>query len=224
VDECPVVQIFLNVAQDAASIRRLNQSRIGALPDGRPKLKPMQWGEPNRVQSHTPSMAKGGCRVVVGDVEGDQVRSVVASPHRRDRLSTSATPGIGFGDIRLSLNWNSAADLPRLGLLAGTNLTQGLPELVINTATPANTISPSVSNFFAASRFVTVFTPTKLISRTALGKDRLRDFSSRPSRLARFLPAGRLMALGLSTTESALSTSWLPILYCIRRDFLNTDH
>src|SRR6266404_6258607 len=102
----------------------------------------------------------------VRNVERDQIRRIEVRFHSRNRLSTSAAPGIGFREIRSNLALNSAADLPRRRVpVAGTSLIQGLPQSVTRTVSPPNARSPSLSNRFAASFFVTVFMcQTHLIS------------------------------------------------------------
>jgi hypothetical protein len=65
---------------------------------------------------------------------------------RRNRERTSVAPGIGFGEMRLSLALKAAADLPAFFLRAGTSLNQGLPPWVTMTVSPACAKSPIMSN------------------------------------------------------------------------------
>lgn len=65
---------------------------------------------------------------------------------RRNRETTSDAPGIGLGEMRLSLALKAAADLPGFFLRAGTSLNQGLPPWVTMTVSPACAKSPIMSN------------------------------------------------------------------------------
>jgi len=45
VNQCSVVQVFLNVAEYLAGVGLFDQAAISALPDGRPQLQAVKWRE-----------------------------------------------------------------------------------------------------------------------------------------------------------------------------------
>ena len=159
VDQRPIFQVFFNVAYYFAGIGHFDQATIGALAHGGAQFQAMQRSEQDGLSVAARPITQGCGGVVIGNVQRHQARGVQVCLQRRNCVRTSAMPGIGFGEMRLSRALKAAEDLPGRCLRTGTSLIQGLPPCVTTTVSPAWAKSPNVSNPCIACRLVTVLIP-----------------------------------------------------------------
>lgn len=157
VDERAVVEVLLDVAEDASGVRLGNQAGVGALAHGGAQLESVERGEQGRELLVAAAMAQCCRGMVVRDVERHQEGSVEVGLQSRERLKTSFTPWIGLRERRSSRALIRVADLPRLGTEAEMSLIHGLPPCVTRTTSPEWASSPRDSKPCVASFFDTVF-------------------------------------------------------------------
>lgn len=122
-----VVQVFFNVAQNLAGVGLCDQAAISALTHGGPQLQAVKRREEDGLPACARTVTQGCRSMVIGHVKRDQKGGVKVRFQRRKRERTSATPGMGLGEMPLSRALKAAADLPGFLLAAGMSMIQGLP-------------------------------------------------------------------------------------------------